>query len=314
MDLKRLQTFVTIADQGSISAAAVSLRITQPALSRRLQELQSEFGVRLFDQVGRRLRLSVEGAELLPVCRALLAQADQLVEHARSLTQGDSGILRVGATAHTIGNLFPGFLRQFAMLYPRVQVQTVEAGGVDQLVLMRRGELHAAVTVLPENRAEVVIHPLPPVILLAAFDACLFPALGRMVEVRNLGGLPLLLPHTGFGTRKEFDAACRLERIAPQIFLESAAVDTLQAMASAGHGIAIIPSTARIDRDRLRISPLSFRNRLFTVDIAVLWDAQRCLPRYAEAFSATLAAHMRGVMPQFDQIPAAARPRRRAPT
>src|SRR5215472_476490 len=101
MDLKRLRTFVTVAEQGTVSSASERLRITQPALSRQLQDLQAEFGVQLFDQVGRRLRLTTEGAELLPTCRTLLRQADDVLEHARSLADGESGELRVGATAHT---------------------------------------------------------------------------------------------------------------------------------------------------------------------------------------------------------------------
>ena len=56
MDLKRLRTFVMVAEQGTVSSASERLRITQPALSRQLQDLQAEFGVQLFDQVGRRLR------------------------------------------------------------------------------------------------------------------------------------------------------------------------------------------------------------------------------------------------------------------
>src|SRR6516165_681220 len=114
MDLRRLHTFVVVAEQGTVSSAAKTLRITQPALSRRLQDLQAEFGVRLFDHVGRRLRLTTEGAELVPTCRNLLNQADNVLEHARSLAQGDSGELNVGSTPHMIASVFPGFLRQFA--------------------------------------------------------------------------------------------------------------------------------------------------------------------------------------------------------
>ena len=139
MDLKRLRTFVVVAEQGTVSNAAKTLRITQPALSRQLQDLQAEFGVALFDQVGRRLRLTAEGAELVPACRSLLGQADGLLEHARSLAQGDSGELNVGAQAHLIASVFSGFLREFAAKYPRVHVRTVEAGSVDQLEFLRRG-------------------------------------------------------------------------------------------------------------------------------------------------------------------------------
>jgi DNA-binding transcriptional LysR family regulator len=159
MDLKRLRTFVVVAEQGTVSGAAETLRITQPALSRQLQDLQAEFGVPLFDQVGRRLRLTAEGAELVSTCRALLTQADNVLEHARSLAQGDRGELSVGATPHTIASVFPRFLRQFATSYPRVRVRTVEAGAVDQLELLRRGDLHAAVGLLEGTEAEFVAYP-----------------------------------------------------------------------------------------------------------------------------------------------------------
>src|SRR3974377_781950 len=139
MDLRRLRTFVVVTEQGTVSSAAKTLRITQPALSRQLQDLQAEFGVGLFIRVGRRLRLCAEGAELVTTCRNLLRQADNVLEHARSLAQGDSGELNVGATPHMIASVFPGFLRQFAAKYPHVRVKTVEAGSVDQLELMGGG-------------------------------------------------------------------------------------------------------------------------------------------------------------------------------
>src|SRR5215472_6486757 len=104
MDLKRLRTFVTVAEQGTVSSASERLRITQPALSRQLQDLQAEFGVQLFDHVRRRLRLTAEGAELVPTCRSLLSQADNVLEHARSLAHGDSGELNVGASPHMIAS------------------------------------------------------------------------------------------------------------------------------------------------------------------------------------------------------------------
>ena len=72
MDLRLLRTFVTIAEQGTVSNAATRLRITQPALSRRMQDLQRELGLRLFDRVGRRLVLTSAGEQLLGECRSLL--------------------------------------------------------------------------------------------------------------------------------------------------------------------------------------------------------------------------------------------------
>jgi LysR family cyn operon transcriptional activator len=85
----------------------------------------------------------------------------------------------------------------------------------------------------------------------------------------------------------------------PNVFMESAAPETLLALAREGHGAGIVPSTAQIDRRSLRVSPLIFRGNQLTVDITLLWSGTRRLPRYAEAFSAMLAAHMRAVIPEF---------------
>ncbi len=85
VDLKRLRTFVAVAEHGGVSSAAARLRVTQPALSRQLRELQGELGVRLLEPVGRRLLLTGEGEEFLPHCRRLLGHADAVAAIAEGL-------------------------------------------------------------------------------------------------------------------------------------------------------------------------------------------------------------------------------------
>ena len=65
MDLKRLKSFVAVAEQGTVSKAAHLLRITQPALSRQIGALEQEIGFKLFARAGRRLALTARGEQLL---------------------------------------------------------------------------------------------------------------------------------------------------------------------------------------------------------------------------------------------------------
>lgn len=301
MDLKKLRSFVTVAEQGTVSLAAETLRITQPALSRQLQDLQAEFGVALFSQVGRRLRLTAEGAALLPECRALLGHAEALAERGRSLTQGDRGVLRVGATPHLIANVFPGLLHKFAAAFPDVKLQTVESGGLEHLDALRSGDLHAAISTLEGTDGEFTAYPLPASRLLVAYRPGGTIKLGQRVEVDHLAGLPLLVLTTNFAIRKTFDAACRLARMTPKVFLESTAPETLLALAREGHGLAIVPTTAPIDTRKLRLAPLMFRARPLAMPIGVLWNSRYRQPRYADAFNATLAGHMLSLSAKFDQ-------------
>src|SRR5262245_65792962 len=98
MDLKHLRTFVAVAELGTVSKAALLLRIAQPALSRQIIDLEKELGLTLFDRVGRRLLLTGEGAQLLGNCRRLLAGAGSLADQAQEIQPGDSGGLTLTAS------------------------------------------------------------------------------------------------------------------------------------------------------------------------------------------------------------------------
>jgi DNA-binding transcriptional LysR family regulator len=102
MDLRRLKTFVAVAELGTVSKAAVHLRIGQPALSRQIGDLQRELGLCLFDRVGRRLVLTAQGEQLLVDCRRVLTDFTTVRERADVLRRGDSGVLKVLAPPHTI--------------------------------------------------------------------------------------------------------------------------------------------------------------------------------------------------------------------
>src|ERR1700722_19056551 len=106
MDLRHARTFVTVAELGTVSRAALRLRIAQPALSRQLIDLEQELGLQLFDRVGRRLLLTGGGEQMLPGCRILLNSASALTEQAQLLRHGDTGVLRIaGSPQHIEGVL-----------------------------------------------------------------------------------------------------------------------------------------------------------------------------------------------------------------
>src|SRR5690242_19606884 len=145
MDARRLRTFVTVAESGSVSKAAVRLRIGQPALSRQLGDLQQELGLRLFDHVGRGLVLTAEGEQLLADCRRVLTDLDAVRERAQVLRGGDRGLLKVAAPPHTIESVLARFLPGYAARFPNVRVQITEALGPAQTSILERGEAHVGI-------------------------------------------------------------------------------------------------------------------------------------------------------------------------
>src|SRR5262245_28275514 len=102
MDLRRLRTFVAVAELGTVSKAALRLRISQSALSRQISDLEQEFSLRLFDRVGRRLILTAIGEQLLGDCRGVLGQVGSLGGRVALLRSGARGVRRVAAPTQTI--------------------------------------------------------------------------------------------------------------------------------------------------------------------------------------------------------------------
>src|SRR5438552_5542618 len=127
MELRHLRYFAAVADAGNVSRAARRLHVTQPALSRQIQDLERDFACRLFDRIGRRIVLTKDGDELLERTRRLLADAEALRERARALAGGETGVLRIGAAPQFIEAALPEVLTRCALTDPGIEVQVLEA-------------------------------------------------------------------------------------------------------------------------------------------------------------------------------------------
>src|SRR5215831_10874041 len=142
MHLRQARTFVTVAELGTVSKAALRLRIAQPALSRQIIDLEQELGLRLFDRIGRRLLLTGEGEQLIAGCRVLLNSASAVKEQAQLLRRGDAGVLNVAGSPQHIESVLSQFLHRYAERYPKVHVNLGEGTGSEILRLLERGEIH----------------------------------------------------------------------------------------------------------------------------------------------------------------------------
>jgi DNA-binding transcriptional LysR family regulator len=294
MDFRHLRTFVTVVEQGTVSKAALHLHVAQPALSRHINDLESELGLKLFDRVGRRLLLTGEGAQLLETCRSLLGNLSSLGEQAQQLRSGDTGVLKVAASPGQIETVFSAFLHGYAQRYPNVQVKLIEAVGVEALALLGRGEAQLCTALVqPEELAErgFDFYALPSLELFAACHPKRQLDHGAAIEIDRLALYPLLLLDSGFFARKTFDAACSLAGLKPNIIFESKSPHTLLALAEAGHGVAILPSV-RTHRYKLRMVRITYKSMPLRFPLVVVWDERRVLPRFAKDFCELLTEFM----------------------
>ena len=299
MNLRHLRAFAAIVDSGGVARAAQRLHLSQPALSRQIRGLEDELGVPLFNRIGRGVQLTSEGEDLLRRSRRLLAEAESLGEHARSLKTGDAGLLRVGAAPHVIENVLAEFLIRYRNRHPGVEVQLVEDGGVLIQSRLERGECDLAMTSGTEG-TRYQIQPIHPIHLIAAISAD--HRLGRRatLEIAELAEEPLLLTQRGFGSRAWFDIACQMASIKPRVLLESAAPHTVVALAATNYGIGILPSNALASPACVRVLPLAHRGVPIGKWQCAAWDPRRFLAPYARQFVAEIAAFCRRSYPGRD--------------
>jgi LysR family cyn operon transcriptional activator len=282
MNFGHLRTFVAIVDAGGVHRAAARLHLSQPAVSRQIQALESDLGVPLFDRIGRRVQLTSEGEDLLRRGRRLLAEADSFTERAGALKKGETGILRVGATPQVIESTLADFLSRFHELYPSVEVQLVEEGGNNLPGRLERGHILLALMAVDDERFDYrLLYPTYGLAVLAKTHRL---ARRRTLDVAELADEPLVLLRGGFASRDWFEAACSVAHFRPRVLLESAAPHTAVALAGSGYGIAIVPSTVQIPQERVRAIALMQRGAVVGRWVRIAWDPQRSLAPYAQRF------------------------------
>lgn len=242
-DLRKLHFFVTVAEVMNLSRAAEALNISQSALSRQIQALEEELGFPLFERIGKRLALTVEAEAMLPRAAELLERAEALSLRADAVARGQIGHLRIGATAQTIASLIAPALTRFRTSHPRVEVALVEGPNRFLIELVERGGVHLAIAT-PDDIGAFHNQPLFMAELLAYLPPGDMRHAAQALPIETLADAPVLLLRRGFMTRDLVDESCRQAGVRPRVVLESDSPHALVAMVEAGHGIAMLSSSA----------------------------------------------------------------------
>lgn len=290
-DLRALSLFASVAETRNISRAAEINHLSQSALSRQIQALEEALSFSLFDRSAKRLLLTAEGESLLPRVQALLAHANELAQHIGLSAQGQTGLLRIGATPQTIESLLSRGLVSFRKARPSVEVRLQEGSNEQLIELVELGKVHVAIANLPQHSnldGEELFRSTVTAVLLRDHKL----AAKSRLDVRDLRGASLLLPGEGFTTRALFDSACARAEVRASVVFESSSTHTLSALAEAGHGIAIVSSAAYESVSRKCVSvPLSERGRALEQSISVIWNPRAHKSGLISAF----VEHMRRV-------------------
>jgi DNA-binding transcriptional LysR family regulator len=241
MNRNHLALFHAVAKAGSISRGAVAIRVSQPAVSKQIGELENALGVRLLDRLPRGCELTEAGRILADYAHrwcSLEQDAKRAIEEYRGLKRGR---LTVGASLTIGGYLLPGALAEFHRRYPDIELKIEIANtesirrslldGVFELGLtegpIESGELDSAVFFQDEL---VVIAPVGHALLKKKTAA----------TVREICREPFLLREEGSGTRAVVEQALRRKGLTVKPLMSLASPEAIKNAVAAGLGIAVV--------------------------------------------------------------------------
>ncbi len=292
MDLASLEAFLAVAESSGFSAAGERLRITQPAVSKRIAALEQDLGRRLFDRIGREVTLTEAGRALLPRAQRILSEMADTRRALGNLDAAVDGRLNL-ATSHHIGlHRLPPLLRGFIRSHPQAAVDIRFLDSEHAWSEVLHGRLELAITTL--GPAAPPLHAVPvwddPLQFVVAPDHPL-AARGR-ATLRELAAHPAVLPDPSTFTHRIVADRFAAEGLAVRLHMTTNAMETLKMLAGVGLAWSVLPHTMLDDSTVvLRVPGAPLRRRLGYVT-----HGGRTLSNAARAFMALLdaAADARG--------------------
>lgn len=196
MDIRRLKTFLAVCETGSISRAAERLHLSQPALTRRIQELEHEYDAVLFERAKSGMTLTDEGLLIQAHARQILNLENALRRELESSGDGLAGLVRIGCVETNAARVLARWLTQWRRLHPKAQVEIHSADSDDLKAHLDAGTLDCAILLAPVEAAKyrsVVLREKETWGIVVHRD---HPLAGKSaVTTDMLEGFPLMLPH-----------------------------------------------------------------------------------------------------------------------
>lgn len=270
MNLRLLKAFMVLAEKGNYADAARALFISQPALTKQINLLESQLNMSLFSRGRHGAILTASGRRLLPEAEKVVRQTQSFMQHAEWVSKGMEGHIAVGFGLSSF-YLAPRCIADFRRDYPGVEMSLTDLPSFQQYELLQNDELQVGFVRVPPPAALEYLPLFTDRLVLVA------PATSaKMSATEWLSKRPLLrlYDERGRGLNTQIDRYLHDN----DLFISSTQltddIQTIVAMVIAGIGVAILPtSVTHIAPPELVIMPLTGESISWQVGIA--WDASK---------------------------------------
>ncbi len=286
--LRQLSIFDAVARHGSISRAASELNLTQPAVSMQVKQLEDQIGLKLIEQIGKRMCLTEAGQVLRVHADRINAQISELETAMEEFHALERGVLRL-AVVSTANYFLPERIADFTRRHPGVRVSLAVVNRDAVLASLAENRTDLAITGAPPETADVIARNFMdnPLVVIGPPD---HPLAGeKTIPIARLADETIVLREPGSGTRATIERYLSEHKVPYRPGCELSSNEAVKQAVQAGLGIAIVPAqTLELELETHRLVILPVEGFPLIRHWYVLHRSDKRLSSAAEAFRALL--------------------------
>lgn len=286
LDLRDLLFFETIAESNHLGRAAKKLGRTQPALTRCVRRLEEALGTRLFERVGRGIRITPSGTLLVERVRVLRRAAEDTLHEVDDFENGSSGHVRVGSGPITAERLLPAVCREILAQGQGVTIEVVIGWNADLLEMLKAGNLDLVVGPVPEPGAELASRPLVDDVFVVAASANHRIFRKPVVKMRDLLAYGWVLPTKESTNRKWIDRTFELHGLPkPRAQIEANVISLLSSVIASSGLIGFVSrNNLRTSSGNEALREIPLKEAVMRRHLGITWRQDSYLSPVARRF------------------------------
>ena len=240
-DLADLRAFVAVAELNSFRAAADAIHLSQPALSRRVEKLESALGVRLFERTTRSVSLTAVGRDFSRKARSLLDDLEDSLLSMQAVAASQQGEVVIACVPSAVYYFLPKVLRDFHDQHPRIRVRIIDDSANAALESVARGEADFGINIIGTQEPEIEFEAILKEPFVVACHRSHPLARLKKASWAQLAQYDFMTVDKSSGNRLLVDLALANSDIRPSWCFEAKHVSTLLGLVEAGLGVAVVP-------------------------------------------------------------------------
>lgn len=283
MTLRHLKIFVAVCDYEGITIAAEKLGFTQPAVSLAIKELETYYGVKLFDRIAKKLYITETGKRFLGYAKKITALVEEMKTEIKDWDA--VGKIRVGSSI-TIGTcLLPAMIREFAAGFPQADIAvTIDNSEVIVKKILSNTLDFALIEGIAHSEQLISESLMTDTLVLVC--GCHHPlAEVAAITLEELTRQTLILREKGSGTRELFDSTLLTQGLSAEPSWESISTEAIISAVADGLGVSVLPlKLVRRELDARRLITVTIRGIHFNRNFNIIYHKDKHLSGPARSF------------------------------